>query len=98
MATANTIDDDGWLHTGDIGYVDDDDEIFIVDRVKELIKYKGFQVLEKKVKENLVFASPMTGLSGRTGPAGGTRGTSDQPSCYRRCCRSSVSLDSPLTI
>jgi len=43
-ATARTIDVDGWLHTGDIGYVDDDDEVFIVDRVKELIKFKGFQV------------------------------------------------------
>lgn len=43
-ATASTIDSEGWLHTGDVGYVDDDDEIFIVDRVKELIKYKGFQV------------------------------------------------------
>ena len=43
-ATAATIDVDGWLHTGDIGYVDDDDEVFIVDRVKELIKFKGFQV------------------------------------------------------
>lgn len=43
-ATALTIDSEGWLHTGDVGYVDDDDEIFIVDRVKELIKYKGFQV------------------------------------------------------
>lgn len=43
-ATARTIDVNGWLHTGDIGYVDDDDEIYIVDRVKELIKFKGFQV------------------------------------------------------
>ncbi|KAI3892639.1 hypothetical protein MKX03_024710 [Papaver bracteatum] len=43
-ATSSTIDVEGWLHTGDIGYVDDDDEIFIVDRVKELIKFKGFQV------------------------------------------------------
>ncbi|OVA02851.1 AMP-dependent synthetase/ligase [Macleaya cordata] len=43
-ATASTIDVEGWLHTGDIGYVDDDEEIFIVDRVKELIKFKGFQV------------------------------------------------------
>lgn len=44
QATAGTIDVEGWLHTGDIGYVDDDEEIFIVDRVKELIKFKGFQV------------------------------------------------------
>lgn len=43
-ATSSTIDVEGWLHTGDIGYVDDDDEVFIVDRVKELIKFKGFQV------------------------------------------------------
>ena len=43
-ATATTMDVDGWLHTGDIGYVDEDDEVFIVDRVKELIKFKGFQV------------------------------------------------------
>eukprot|EP00262_Sarcandra_glabra_P016666 TRINITY_DN549_c0_g1_i1.p1 TRINITY_DN549_c0_g1~~TRINITY_DN549_c0_g1_i1.p1 ORF type:complete len:564 (-),score=62.89 TRINITY_DN549_c0_g1_i1:66-1757(-) len=43
-ATSLTIDVEGWLHTGDIGYVDDDEEVFIVDRVKELIKFKGFQV------------------------------------------------------
>ena len=43
-ATATTIDDDGWLHTGDVARVDADGHVFIVDRVKELIKYKGFQV------------------------------------------------------
>src|ERR1041384_2510416 len=43
-ATARTIDSDGWLHTGDIGYVDEGGNFFIVDRAKELIKYKGFQV------------------------------------------------------
>lgn len=43
-ATAHTIDADNWLHTGDIGYADDDGHFFIVDRAKELIKYKGFQV------------------------------------------------------
>jgi len=43
-ATAQTIDTEMWLHTGDIGYVDDDGHFFIVDRAKELIKYKGFQV------------------------------------------------------
>jgi len=43
-STAATIDVDGWLHTGDVGYVDEDGNFFIVDRVKELIKFKGFQV------------------------------------------------------
>jgi len=43
-ATAATIDQDGWLHTGDVAHFDEDGHIFIVDRIKELIKYKGFQV------------------------------------------------------
>ena len=42
--TAATLDQDHWLHTGDIGYVDADGYYYIVDRVKELIKYKGHQV------------------------------------------------------
>lgn len=42
--TARTIDKNGWLHTGDVGFIDDQDNVFIVDRIKELIKYKGFQV------------------------------------------------------
>jgi len=43
-ATAATIDSERWLHTGDIGYADSDGHFYIVDRAKELIKYKGFQV------------------------------------------------------
>jgi len=53
-ATAATIDDDGWLHTGDIGHIDDDGYWFIVDRVKELIKVKGFQVPPAELEALLI--------------------------------------------
>lgn len=43
-ATAVTLDDDGWLHTGDVAVIDAGGLVSIVDRVKELIKYKGYQV------------------------------------------------------
>jgi acyl-CoA synthetase (AMP-forming)/AMP-acid ligase II len=53
-ATAQTIDADGWLHTGDIGYADEDGHFFIVDRAKELIKYKGLQVAPAELEAVLV--------------------------------------------
>ncbi|KAJ9189818.1 hypothetical protein P3X46_001070 [Hevea brasiliensis] len=56
-ATARTIDKQGWLHTGDIGYIDYDDELFIVDRLKEIIKYKGFQVAPAEI-EAMLLAHP----------------------------------------
>ncbi|KAL2503871.1 4-coumarate--CoA ligase-like 5 [Abeliophyllum distichum] len=43
-ATASTLNSEGWLRTGDLCYVDEDGFIFVVDRLKELIKYKGYQV------------------------------------------------------
>jgi acyl-CoA synthetase (AMP-forming)/AMP-acid ligase II len=53
-ATAHTIDAEGWLHTGDIGYADADGHFFIVDRAKELIKYKGFQVAPAELEALLL--------------------------------------------
>ncbi|KAH7567051.1 hypothetical protein JRO89_XS07G0010700 [Xanthoceras sorbifolium] len=43
-ATASTLVSEGWLRTGDLCYIDEDGFIFVVDRLKELIKYKGYQV------------------------------------------------------
>ena len=43
-ASAATIDEDGWLNTGDIARFDADGNLFLLDRLKELIKVKGFQV------------------------------------------------------
>jgi acyl-CoA synthetase (AMP-forming)/AMP-acid ligase II len=53
-ATAATIDGDGWLHTGDVAVVDEDGYFQIVDRLKELIKYKGFQVPPAELEALLI--------------------------------------------
>ncbi len=56
-ATARTIDPDGWLHTGDVARLDDQGSVRIVDRVKELIKYKGYQVAPAEL-EGLLLTHP----------------------------------------
>jgi acyl-CoA synthetase (AMP-forming)/AMP-acid ligase II len=56
-ATAITLDPDGWLHTGDIGHIDADGHVYVVDRLKELIKYKGFQVAPAEL-ESLLLTHP----------------------------------------
>jgi acyl-CoA synthetase (AMP-forming)/AMP-acid ligase II len=53
-ATAAVIDPDGWVHTGDIVTVDADGWYYVTDRIKELIKYKGFQVAPAELEAILV--------------------------------------------
>jgi len=52
-ATADMIDEDGWLHTGDVGVVDEEGFLSVIDRVKELIKYKGLQVAPAELESVL---------------------------------------------
>jgi acyl-CoA synthetase (AMP-forming)/AMP-acid ligase II len=53
-ATADAIDPDGWLHTGDIARIDEDGSLRIVDRIKELIKYKGYQIAPAELEALLL--------------------------------------------
>ena len=73
--TAACLDREGWFHTGDVGYVDDDGCFFIVDRTKELIKYKGLQVAPAEL-EALLLTHPaiLDAAVVRRGRRGGRRG------------------------
>lgn len=57
QATNEAIDSEGWLHSGDVAYYDEDKQFFIVDRLKELIKYKAFQVPPAEI-EGLLLSNP----------------------------------------
>jgi acyl-CoA synthetase (AMP-forming)/AMP-acid ligase II len=54
QATHATIDADGWLHTGDVALIDDEGHLFIVDRLKELIKVNAYQVAPAQLEEMLL--------------------------------------------
>uniref|UniRef100_A0A803PHE9 4-coumarate--CoA ligase n=1 Tax=Cannabis sativa TaxID=3483 RepID=A0A803PHE9_CANSA len=56
-ATAAVVDPEGWLKTGDLCYIDNEGYLFIVDRLKELIKYKGYQVAPAEL-EHLLHSHP----------------------------------------
>ncbi|XP_014612523.1 PREDICTED: 4-coumarate--CoA ligase 1-like [Polistes canadensis] len=56
-ATNETVDKDGWLHTGDIGYYNEAGDLYVIDRLKELIKYKGYQVSPVEI-EVLLLSHP----------------------------------------
>jgi long-chain acyl-CoA synthetase len=56
-ATAEAIDPDGWFHTGDVGILDEDGYLSIVDRTKDMLLYKGYNVFPRELEEKL-FAVP----------------------------------------
>ncbi|XP_068083081.1 luciferin 4-monooxygenase isoform X1 [Anabrus simplex] len=53
-ATAAAIDKDGWLHSGDVAYYDDEGFFYIVDRIKDLIKYRGNHVAPVEIESQLL--------------------------------------------
>jgi long-chain acyl-CoA synthetase len=56
-ATAESIDSDGWFHSGDVGILDEDGYLSIVDRTKDMLLYKGYNVFPRELEEHL-FAVP----------------------------------------
>jgi len=62
-----------WLHTGDLGYLDEDGYLFIVDRKKDLIKTSGFQVWPREVEETLT-SHPAVAEAGVAGIPDSTKG------------------------
>ncbi|KAK7356558.1 hypothetical protein VNO80_15832 [Phaseolus coccineus] len=57
-ATSATIDSEGWLRTGDLGYIDDNGFVYIVERIKELIKHNGYQVAPAEL-ESVLLSHPL---------------------------------------
>ncbi|KAI2791913.1 hypothetical protein POX_b01942 [Penicillium oxalicum] len=53
-ATAETFDSEGWLHTGDVGFIDEEGLITITDRIKEMIKVKGIAVAPAEIEDLLL--------------------------------------------
>jgi long-chain acyl-CoA synthetase len=56
-ATAESIDPDGWFHSGDVGIIDEDGYLSIVDRTKDMLLYKGYNVFPRELEE-ILFGVP----------------------------------------
>jgi acyl-CoA synthetase (AMP-forming)/AMP-acid ligase II len=80
-ATAETVDEDGYMHTGDIAYMDADGDFFIVDRLKELIKVKGFQCAPAEL-EDLLMQNPKIADVGVIGVPAPREGDGQVPKAF----------------
>ncbi|MGY1914395.1 class I adenylate-forming enzyme family protein [Blastococcus sp. SYSU DS0973] len=72
-ATADAIDVDGWFHSGDVGILDEDGYLAIVDRTKDMLLYKGYNVFPRELEE-VLFGVPGVGgaaVVGRPDPEAG---------------------------
>jgi long-chain acyl-CoA synthetase len=72
-ATAESIDADGWFHTGDVGILDEDGYLAIVDRTKDMLLYKGYNVFPRELEEHLFGVPGVAGAAviGRPDEAAG---------------------------
>lgn len=68
--TAATFDDDGWLHTGDVGVLDADGYLSIVDRQKDMLLWKGYNVYPRELEERLLARPGITGAAVVGRPSG----------------------------
>ncbi|KAL1117776.1 hypothetical protein AAG570_004091 [Ranatra chinensis] len=59
-ATRESIDENGWLHSGDIGYFDEDGYYFVKERIKEIIKYQGHQISPSEIESVLMLHKGVT--------------------------------------
>ncbi|KAE9619245.1 putative AMP-dependent synthetase/ligase, AMP-binding enzyme domain-containing protein [Lupinus albus] len=57
-ATTATVDSEGWLRTGDLSYIDENGFVYLVDRIKELIKHNGYQVAPADL-ESVLLSHPL---------------------------------------
>jgi len=80
-ATAASVDETGWLHTGDIGKYDEDHLFYITDRLKELIKYKGWQVAPAEL-EDTILTHPLVADVGVIGVAAPEDGDGEVPKAF----------------
>jgi long-chain acyl-CoA synthetase len=81
-----------WLHTGDLGYMDDDGYVFIVDRKKDLIKTSGHQVWPREIEE-VIASHPAVAEVGVAGVADATKGEAVKAWVVLRVGRSVTEAD-----
>ena len=72
-ATAETIDAEGWLHTGDLAYIDGDGFIYIVDRLKDMIITGGYNIYPAEL-ERVLCAHPAVAMAAVVGVPDPTKG------------------------
>ena len=80
-ATSATVDAEGWIHTGDIGKYDEEERFYITNRLKELIKYKGWQIAPAEL-EDVLLTHPAVADVGVVGVEAAEDGDGEVPRAF----------------